>query len=267
MAVIPVQGLSSFSIAVKSIVVQLLEWALPIALTTLAIIHLVLTNLQHNIGAEMEFQSNCIRRRVLGSKAVSGAILLLLVTYFGAVVHAAKEQSSILVKFKSDDTYNSYAGNPVNRRGRLMMHREKYSRGLLSTDEVKQRELDQEVKDRERMLLRGVKGPRKDKKLGEKTSDAAPVDDIEDDMDVMYGTTQGKKRKKEKRKKKTGLYDIDKDNDGCVCVKYEYEYELLAGKSGKPAAKVGKSQKTGKTKSTKLGGKQCIKYSCIEEVQ
>ena len=203
-------------------------------------------------------------RRLFGSKAVFGAILLL-VTYFGAAaVHAVKEHSSILVNDKSDDSYNNnnYIGNSVDRRSRLLMHREKHSRGLLSTDEVKQQELDQEANERERML-RGVKGPRNDK-LGEKTSDAVLVDDIEDDMDVMYGTTQGKKKKK--RKKKTGLYDVDEDKDGCVCVKYEYEYELLAGKSGK-SAKAGKSQKAGKTKSTKYGGEQCIKYSCIEEVQ
>ena len=239
----------------------------------------------------MELQSNCIRRRtshratmskkstsrrLFGSKAVFGAILLL-VTYFGAAaVHAVKEHSSILVNVKSDDSYNNnnYIGNSVDRRSRLLMHREKHSRGLLSTDEVKQQELDQEANERERML-RGVKGPRKDK-LGEKTSDAVLVDDIEDDMDVMYGTTQGKKKKRRK-KKKTGLYDVDEDKDGCVCVEYEYEYELLAGKSGKSAkagksqkagkTKAGKSQKAGKTKSTKYGGEQCIKYSCIEEVQ
>jgi hypothetical protein len=185
---------------------------------------------------------------------------LLLVTCYGtAAVHATKEQSSILVNDKSDGSYN----NSVDRRSRLLMHREKYSSGLLSTDEVKQQELDQEAKEIER-VLRGVKGPRKDK-LGEKTSDAIPVDDIEDDMDVMYGTTQGKKKKKRKeKKKKVGLYDVDED--GCVCVKYEYEYELLVGKSGK-SAKAGKSQKAGKTKSTKYGGEQCIEYSCIEEVQ
>ena len=141
-------------------------------------------------------------RRLFGSKAVFGAILLL-VTYFGAAaVHAVKEHSSILVNDKSDDSYNNnYIGNSVDRRSRLLMHREKHSRGLLSTDEVKQQELDQEANERERML-RGVKGPRNDK-LGEKTSDAVLVDDIEDDMDVMYGTTQGKKKKK--RKKKTDV--------------------------------------------------------------
>jgi len=279
---------TSFSNADEWIVVQFLNCIIDSQRQTFArisirvsvtIIHLVLTNWRHNIGTEMELQSNCIRgrtsqratmskkstsRRLFGSKAVFGAILLL-VTYFGAAaVHAVKEKSSILVNVKSDDSYNNnyYIGNSVDRRSRLLMHREKHSRRLLSTDEVKQQELDQEANERERML-RGVKGPRKDK-LGEKTSDAVLVDDIEDDMDVMYGRTQGKKKKR--RKKKTGLYDVDEDKDGCVCVEYEYEYELLAGKSGK-SAKAGKSQKAGKTKSTKYGGEQCIKYSCIEEVQ
>lgn len=215
-------------------------------------------NCIHRHSQQATRRKKSTSHRVLGSKAIFG-VILLLVTYFGAAaVHAAKEQSSILLNDKSDGSYN----NSVDRRSRLLIHREKYSGGLLSTDEVKQQELDQEANERERML-RGVKGPRKDK-LGDKTSDADPVDDIEDDMDVMYGTTKGKKKKK--KKKKVGLYDVDEDKDGCVCVKYEYEYELLVvGKSGK-SAKAGKSQKAGKTKSTKYGGEQCIEYSCIEEV-
>jgi hypothetical protein len=221
---------------------------------------------------------NCIHRRsqqatmrkkstshcVFSSKAIFGMILLLVTYFFGtAAVHATKEQSSILVNDKSDVSYNKYyiGNSAVDRRSRLLLHREKYSSGLLSTDEVKQKELDQDANEIERML-RGVKGPRKDK-LGDKTSDAVLGDDIEDDMDVMYDTTKGKKKKK--RKKKVGLYDVDEDKDGCVCVKYEYEYEMLVGKSGK-SAKAGKSQKAGKTKSTKYEGEQCIEYSCIEEV-